>query len=169
MKKLFVILFFLSGYHCISIAQDIRVKETSQFYLENIWLANLKDVVSNYSGYNQFTFLKHYKNSSVLLFGNLEQTFSGTGYLPKLLNRIPIEKFSNLSLLINKPKAPMDIQYELLAYPAEADDTQKDSGISKNIYYFIGGAAVAAIVYLVWNKTEENSNSSLTFGKPQLP
>ncbi len=46
---------------------------------------------------------------------------------------------------------------------------KSSSFFSKNLFYFIGAAAIAVTVYLIWPKKEAPANSNTTFGVPPLP
>lgn len=44
----------------------------------------------------------------------------------------------------------------------------EDESVSNDIYYFIGAAVLASVVYFAW-PDEDNSETDLTFGKPSTP
>ncbi|MFH1195467.1 MAG: hypothetical protein V1720_07120 [bacterium] len=169
MKQILLTLFLVYSFYSIENAQEDNSKNYQNPIMENISFNTTSDMIETFSENYPFYSMNAGKNYHTLFFNNIKQMFAGVQFFPQLINKQILDSKVDYRLLVNYPKASVEIHYNLLEYPAEVEDTQKDTGISKNIYYFVGGAAVAAIIYLIWNKSEDNSNSTLTFGKPQLP
>ena len=111
--------------------------------------------IKNISSYNRNETDNIDRNGSRLLLSDSRNEF--------LLNDIrPVfDKAINMSLIPNVISGKN-------AEPVQSSN-KSEHFLNKNLLYFLGAAAIAVTVYLVWPKKESPANSNTTFGVPPLP
>ena len=111
--------------------------------------------IKNISSYNHNETDIIDRNGSRLLLSDSRNEF--------LLNdiRSVFDKAINMSLIPNVISGKNDD-------PVQSSN-KSEHFLNKNLLYFLGTAAIAVTVYLVWPKKESPANSNTTFGVPPLP
>lgn len=122
-----------------------------------------------------FTFNTHSKYSINLLYSNIPMEYSSlyttNNFVIENLKWKPMPGREPIVLVKQKLLANIQPVEKINMNPDQENESNEEEGKSfwsENLYYFLGAAALAAVVYIIWID-EDDTPQAKTFGYPLKP